>query len=55
MMFKARCCYCDSENLRFIDITIGLGTEGERTEKVIKCYGCDEELCLDEVDIEEIE
>ncbi|MBY6916024.1 hypothetical protein [Clostridium botulinum] len=54
MIFKAKCCYCDSEELKLIDITLGAGTNGERTEKKIKCFGCGEELCLDEIDIEEV-
>ena len=55
MLVKARCEYCNSEDLRLIDMVYGKGTLGERIEKGFKCNSCDEELDLDEVIFEEIE
>lgn len=55
MLVKARCEYCESEDLRLIDMVYGKGTLGERIEKGFKCNSCDEELDLDEVIFEEID
>ena len=55
MLVKARCEYCNSEDLRLIDMVYGKGTLGERIEKGFKCNSCDEELDLGEVIFEEIE
>ena len=54
MLVKARCEYCNSEDLRLIDMVYGKGTLGERIEKGFKCNSCDEELDLDEVIFEEL-
>lgn len=32
MIFKANCYYCDSGDLKIIDITLGAGTEKELKE-----------------------
>lgn len=55
MLVKARCEYCESEDLSLIDMVYGKGTLGERTEKGFKCNICDEELDLDEVIFDEVE
>lgn len=55
MLVKARCEYCESEDLRLIDMVYGKGTLGERIEKGFNCNSCDEELDLDEVIFEEVD